>query len=1227
MNGLQPTDSRTSGIFGLLFHMYLRPFCLSIGLFLGGAPVMATSLPPAPQVLSSQLRIDRPDLAVSSEDWHWLRHKAELKVGVSAAASAPFSINAQDNLYEGISADATALVAQLLGLQVKVVAFANEQDAHKALQAGSVDVISIHGSTRPRPNLLLSIPYAEDRLAVFKRSTEPRHSPVDLAGLRVAITEEHSDELKQRYPQADLRVYAKHDEAIAAAAFGQADVYLDDLYSAYYRINHSYYGYLRFERFSDLSVGGYGFALRTDNSRLQRLINVAIEAIGDDTLRNLSKRWVGNSFIPSEEPLDLTVEQLRWIQRNPVARLVINDDMAPGAYFDSNGVFSGGFADLLEVITLNTGLRFEVVLRSGGYPQMIETLKNNEADLALMTASLEREAFLRFSRPLDTSPFVLLSSKEQQGKLESLADKRVAIPTGHVGSQQLRKRYPEAVIIDAGTTLDTMNLLYEGKVDAAIVALPAARYYKERLFRDKLAINQVIDVGPATLNFAMRRSDVELQSIINKVMQSIAPDEINAISNRWRSPPGMSGQTWVDYQRVIINIVAVAVLLLLLSLVWVVYLRRQIKVRARAERLLSDQLQFVETLTDCMPPPLYVRDLKGRMLSCNRSYLKSVGLSAEQVLNKTVRQLPKENFESLPDFHRNYFKAMRDGQTIESVHAIQLQGREAWINHWVQPFQDPKGEIKGVICGWLDITEHRQLVEQLREAKALADDASRAKTSFLATMSHEIRTPMNAVIGILELALKRAESKPIDRASIEIAHTSAKSLLELIGDILDIARIESGRLSLSPKRANLRELIESVARVFEGLARQKRLTLILDIDSSINCDVLVDALRFKQILSNLISNAIKFTEEGSITISISGFLVDASLLNVHLSVEDTGVGISPNDQQRLFRPFVQAQRNVQQTEGTGLGLVICRSLCEMMGGHVTMSSALGRGTKIEVELHLQVLERINITQLPALPLAHQRYCLQVLVVDDHQVNRQVLHQQLEFLGHDVYEAEDGQRAFDRWGEHSFDVVITDCHMPVMSGSDLALAIRRVEQEQGLEPTMIIGLTADAQPEEIEQCIKAGMNDCLIKPIGLDELDARLLGLQQNRDAENECPATTLPLMASDSLQLVDLGPLELLLNNDPVKFREILDELINNNRKDCQLLRVLLQNGETDKLGELAHRIKGAARVVKGEQLVESCRRMELVCADAQASSEELNQALSEMEFSILQLERVLAAL
>ena len=1206
--------------------MRLRSSWLPLCLLLISTQVAAVSLPLAPQVLSSQLRLDRHDIAITTEDWHWLRHKAELRLGISPDESEPFSVNAEDHQYEGISADVTALVAQLLGVKVKIVAFASATQAEQALQAGSVDMVSRHGALSPSENLILSVPYARDRLALFKRSAEPRYSPTDLEGLRVAVTEEHSGDLIKRFPRADFRVYSDHDKAIAAAAFGQADVYLDDLYSAYYRINRAFYGFVRYERFIDLPVGGYSYAMRVDNTQLQRLLNVAINAIGEDQLINLAKRWVGNSFIPSEEPIDLTSEQRRWIERHPVARLVINDDLAPGAYFDANGVFSGGVADLLEVITLSTGLNFQVVVHSGGYPQIIQALQKGEAELALMTASPEREEYLRFSRPLVGGPFVLLSNLDQQGKLGNLVDKRVTIPSGHVALTQLRKHYPEAIVIEAGGSLDAMNMVYQGKADAAVVSLPAARYYIERLFREKLAINQALDVGPANLNFALRRSDAELQSIIDKVLQSISPDEFNAISNRWRSPPGMSGQTWVDYERVISEVVAGAALLLLLSLIWVFYLRRQIRARLKAERMLNDQLQFVETLTDCMPPALYVRDINGRMVSCNRSYLNSTGLSAEQVLNKTVSELPSESFESTPDLHRYYLQAMNEGQSHESVHAVVLQGREVWINHWVQPFQDSQGVTKGIICGWMDITEHRQLVEQLQEAKNLADDASRAKTHFLATMSHEIRTPMNAVIGILELALKRADSEPINRANIEIAHVSAKSLLELIGDILDIARIESGRLSLSPKRSNLRELVESVARVFEGLARQKRLSLLLDIESSISCDVLVDALRFKQILSNLVSNAIKFTEEGTIKVSIAGALSDDNLLNVSLRVEDTGVGISAADQARLFRPFVQAQRNVQSGEGTGLGLVICRSLCEMMGGWVGMSSELGRGTCVNVELRLQVLERINAPRLTTIAQPQHRYRLQVLVVDDHQINRQVLGQQLAFLGHDVIEAADGESALALWREQAFDVVITDCHMPGMSGVALTQAIRQIETEQTIDTTVIIGLTADAQPEEIELGIQAGMNECLIKPIGLDELDARLIAYQHSHACEVDAPLPVVERLSavSEAARLLDLGPLELLISSEPVKFRQILNELINNNRKDRQRLGALLQAADTDRLVELAHRIKGAARVVKGEQLVQRCRALEVACADPQVSVIALEASVAGVERAIDDLEQAL---
>ncbi|MDP9529869.1 transporter substrate-binding domain-containing protein [Pseudomonas protegens] len=1090
--------------------MHSRFIWLFVCLALTAVQSAAAEPPTLPNTLHSRVHLDHHHLALEDEDWHWLRHKSALKIGAVATESAPFNVSYDDQHYEGISADVSALIGQMLGVRIKVVPFATRDAALQALQADSIDLLGSYSSQpATADSLRFSRPFAEARLALFRRNDDPRPASANLAGLRVAVPQEHSAELLARFPLAHAMIYPSPDEAIAAAAFGHADLYLDDVLSAYFRINRAYYSYLKLEGFAEFSKGDYGFALKGNNQRLQRILDQCIEAIGREQLTSLSHRWVGSGLVASDEKVALTPEESRWIARNPVIRLVINDDLAPVAFFDANGIFSGVTAELLELIAQRTGLRFQVSARNGGYPEQMEALGKSEADLAIMTASAQREHTLRFTRPFLSSPFVLVTPTDRNGKAQlagELIGKRLAIPRGHVTLQQVRERYRQTRIIETDTSLDAMNRVYEGSADTALVSLPAARYYIIRLFQNRLAVADLIHTARATSHFALRRSDPELQSILDKALLSLPADDLNAIASHWRSPPGMSSQTWRDYALMIAEIIAGASLLLLLSLAWVVYLRRRVK----AEQTLNGQLRFIETLAENMPPALYIRDIDGHMLSCNRSYLESVGLSAEEVLNRTAQPLPTEHFAAQPDLHQNYLQAISDDQTITSVHAVKLQGKEVWIEHWIQPFKDANGVTKGVICGWLDITRHRHLVQELKEAKNLADQASRAKTTFLATMSHEIRTPMNAIIGILELALKRTDSGRIERSSIEIAYSSAHSLLELIGDILDIARIESGRLSLSPKRANLRELVESVARVFEGLARQKCLNLILEIDSSINGDVLVDGLRFKQILSNLVSNAIKFTEAGFIRVSIGGDLLDDAVLRVRLCVEDSGIGISPGSQQRLFQPFAQVERNVQNLEGTGLGLVICRSLCEMMGGQVSMSSAVGQGTRVDVELRLQTLE--SVTAAKRLPQVNKRhmYRLQILVVDDHPVNRQVLQQQLCFLGHDVVEAENGLQALHIWRERDFDVIITDCHMPVMNGAELARSIRQDERDTHSEPIVIIGLTADAQQEEVERCIQAGMNDCLIKPISLDELEERLLVMGQADDGERESLASSKP---------------------------------------------------------------------------------------------------------------------
>nr|BFE95526.1 hypothetical protein GCM10020185_60620 [Pseudomonas brassicacearum subsp. brassicacearum] len=289
----------------------------------------------------------------------------------------------------------------------------------------------------------------------------------------------------------------------------------------------------------------------------------------------------------------------------------------------------------------------------------------------------------------------------------------------------------------------------------------------------------------------------------------------------------------------------------------------------------------------------------------------------------------------------------------------------------------------------------------------------------------------------------------MDRFAIEVASGAAHGMLDLIGDILDIARIESGKLSLAPQRANLHELTESVARIFEGLARQKHLRLQRVLDAGVNRDVLIDPLRFKQIVSNLLSNAIKFTDQGEVRLSVSGEPdVEHGRLGICLRVEDTGCGISPEDQRRLFSPFTQATHTTQSARsGSGLGLVISRTLCEMMGGTLTLRSAAGAGTQVEILLDLPLLDALpTAPPVEAEALVPGR-ALSILVVDDYPANRLLLSQQLGYLGHRVQEAQNGVEGLHAWRSEHFDVVITDCNMPLMSGYELARAIRDEEHAQ------------------------------------------------------------------------------------------------------------------------------------------------------------------------------------
>ncbi|MDY7560500.1 transporter substrate-binding domain-containing protein [Pseudomonas sp. 10B1] len=1190
--------------------------------------VSAQAANPVPQNygLLSRSSPSHMDTRLDRAQWQWLQNKRELRLGTSAPDYPPFDMTLTGHDYEGFTADYAGILAHALDMQIKVLRFESREAAIEALTEGQIDLLgSANGFEAQGKHLTLSLPYAVDQPVLVTRTGETRPLSEGLAGMRVSMVYHYlpREEVKALYPNALLQIYPSFQSAINAVAFNQADVFLGDTISTHYLINKGYLNNVQMASFGKHEADGFSFAMRDDDTQLLDIVNKVLKAIPIVERVSISKRWnAGTDLLLTDQKLQLTQREERWIAQHPVAHVLINEAYAPLTFLDASGNFRGITADVLDLIRLRTGLNFEVK-RVPSMAEMMKQVSAGQADIiGTMIPSDERESRFSFTRPyLDTS-FVLVTRQEPDSpvRLDQFDGKRLVIIQDSPTLPFIRREHPGIQVVETDNPFQALDMLAQQQVQGAVVSLPSANYFlSSQLFEDKLQMSATVGDDQARISMATARDATELSSILDKALSSIAPEDLAIINNRWRAYVPPSGGYWRNYHELIYQIVIGTGLLLLGSLAWNAYMRRQIKKREVAERALNDQFEFMRTLLNGTPHPIYVRDRDGLLQTCNDSYLAAFSAKREDVIGKNVMDGGLSNAFEAREFAADYHRVMAEGTSLILDRALQIGDQQLTIYHWILPFRDSLGEVQGVIGGWIDISERRQLMEDLSWAKDQADAASRAKTTFLATMSHEIRTPMNAVIGMLELALKRADQGHLDRPAIEVAYTSARDLLELIGDILDIARIESGRLSLCPERANLRELVESVVRVFDGLARQKSLNLLLDLDSRINVDVLLDPLRFKQILSNLLSNAIKFTEQGQVKISvIVEDRSDAHVLHVQLLIQDSGIGITEEDQHRLFQPFAQADNSGHLARsGAGLGLVICRSLCEMMGGQLSLSSQPGQGTLVRIALTLTTLEPLHTPAQRRDEIAEISTPLNILIVDDHPANRLLMCQQLGFLGHLFQSAEHGADGLQVWIDGQFDLVLADCNMPVMNGYDLTRAIRTHEQQFALEPCTVLGFTANAQSEEHQRCRDAGMDGCLFKPVSLNELNQALANVKPGGRSKSSAPSIKTGTAA------FSVEGIQALTGGKPHMIRRLLAQLLSSSQEDRMELAAIGNTDNRQSLSEMAHKIKGAAMIIQAQEVIEHCEKLEDACAQGASEAiieghrNAINAAMKELEHDL----------
>ncbi len=907
--------------------------------------------------------------------------------------------------------------------------------------------------------------------------------------------------------------------------------------------------------------------------------------------------------------VNFTPEEIEWLKAHPVITLAPDPDFHPIEFIDDQGKYRGISADYAVILEDKLGVELKVVnLKS--WKKVLEEAKVRNVDmLGAATKSPQREEYMLFAESHIELPGVILarSGSREDYTMEQLHGLQVAVVAGYIWQEFIENDYPEIdlhLVDDIESGLKEVSL---GVVDVFINDIATTSYYIQKTGITNLRIAGETEYF-TRLAFASRSDWPILKTILEKALAELSPVEKKSIYEKWVH---LDQYGWKLTKEFIAFLAGILLLFAVAgTLLWNWTLKRKItyqtdKIKSQFQAIENAE-RMLHAVLNTIPNRVFWKDKELNYLGCNLCFAEDAGLdSPEEIVGKNDFDLVWAN--EAPLYRVDDSSVMERGEAKLYYEEPQTtkEGDLVWLETSKIPLRDLNGNIYGILGTYREITARREAEDELKKARIAAEEAVRIKSDFLSTMTHEMRTPLTAIKGVCTI-IREAPLTAAQEDNIRIISNAGDTLLCLVNDILDFVKIEAGVFELEKKPFSPCEAVKSVCDITTVLVKEKGIGFSCDIDKRLPAFLIGDRHRLEQVILNLTANAVKFTEEGYVSLSVS---LDESTepsgdeVNLLFVMKDSGPGIPDSVKEKIFDRFTQGDSSTaRRFGGTGLGLSIVKNLVNHMGGDIRVDSEVGKGSTFSFNARFATDKRGAILGPVSSKKISRKECvdkrpLKVLVAEDSEHVLLIILHFLKDFPYKVETAVNGVEALDKFKaaaaesckdgqEEGYDIVLMDMEMPVMDGYTATKKIREYESEKRLTPTPVIAVTAHALKEHKEKCFDVGCTAHVSKPITKAELIRAIIRntcgelIERQEEALPADSASTTP---------IDDGPTATV----PKGFKDIVPGFLERAGKSIATLYELLEGEEYEKVRSLAHKMKGEGGSLGLSVIADHCSLIE----------------------------------